>query len=172
MIQTAREGGSINGWMKDYLSAMQSTGTLRIRERVQISKATWIDDSIKLGQHWHVELDDGSMECVDRIWMATGSKMDAEHDKLLSQLHRAIPVRCTEGLPMLTTDLKWHPQHSIYVMGGYAALQVGPTALNLAGAKIAADRIVESIWDEESSDCNVCVGLEECQNRYDAIALE
>ncbi|KAJ3169778.1 hypothetical protein HDU88_000415 [Geranomyces variabilis] len=174
MIQTAREGGSINGWMKDYLSAMQSSGALRIRERVQISKVTWIDDSVELGQHWHVELDDGSMECVDCIWMATGSKMDAQHDKLLSQLHRAIPVQCTEGLPMLTTDLKWHPQHSIYVMGGYAALQVGPTALNLAGAKIAADRIVESIWDdsEESADCDICVGLEECQNRYDAIALE
>ncbi|KAJ3176248.1 hypothetical protein HDU87_005463 [Geranomyces variabilis] len=174
MIQTARQGGSINGWMKEDLSAMQSSGTLRIRERVQILTATWIDNSTELGQHWHVELDDGSMECVNRIWMATGSKMDAEHDKLLSQLHRAIPVGCTEGLPMLTTDLKWHPQHAIYVMGGYAALQVGPNALNLAGAKIAADRIVESIRDEEeeSSECQVCVGLEECQNRYDAIALE
>jgi hypothetical protein len=48
------------------------------------------------------------------------------------------------GLPILDTHLRW-PSCELFVMGGLAALQVGPVARNLREAKIASDRIVEAL---------------------------
>ena len=39
------------------------------------------------------------------------------------------------GLPLLQDDLSWAEGCPLYVMGAFAMLQLGPDALNLAGAR-------------------------------------
>lgn len=49
------------------------------------------------------------------------------------------------GLPALQTSLQWAPGCGVYVLGAYAALQLGPGAGNLAGAKTASVRWVDHL---------------------------
>jgi hypothetical protein len=44
-------------------------------------------------------------------------------------------------------DLQWREDCPLHVMGAYAALQLGPDALNLAGARVGAERLVELLTD-------------------------
>lgn len=71
-------------------------------------------------------------------------------------LIQAFPIETEQGWPVLTADLQWHSAcPNVYVMGGYAALQLGPNALNLVGARSAAERIsacIESLGNREADD--------------------
>jgi hypothetical protein len=48
------------------------------------------------------------------------------------------------GLPVLDACCRW-PATEVHLMGELAALQAGPLAPNLAGARIAAERIVSAM---------------------------
>ena len=54
-------------------------------------------------------------------------------------------VRVVGGLPVLHPSLALRRDVSCFVMGGYAALQLGPDALNLAGGRAGACRIASVI---------------------------
>ena len=45
------------------------------------------------------------------------------------------------GFPALTQNLAWTADDDFYVIGALAALQLGPDALNLAGARHGACRL-------------------------------
>lgn len=98
--------------------------------------------------------------------------MDVTTDPLLRTIHKNIPARLHNGFPILTHDLRWHPDLPLHVMGGYAMLEVGPNALNLAGAKVAAERIVDGM-EEESGIGNADIEMEGVvggwTNRYDVL---
>ena len=47
-----------------------------------------------------------------------------------------------DGYPVVDEHLRWTP--GLFVMGPLAELVVGPAARNLGGARMAAQRIVES----------------------------
>jgi hypothetical protein len=72
---------------------------------------------------------------ADRLWLATGSALSAQAEPLLAPLQQQLPVPLLAGLPALQPTLEWAPGSRVYVLGAYAALQLGPGALNLAGAK-------------------------------------
>lgn len=72
---------------------------------------------------------------ADRLWLATGSAVSAQAEPLLAQLQQQLPIPLVAGLPALQPTLEWAPGSGLYVLGAYAALQLGPGALNLAGAK-------------------------------------
>ena len=57
----------------------------------------------------------------------------------------ARPQAIHDGLPTLTPSLKWDAGTNLYVAGAFAALQLGPDALNLAGAGLSAARIVSDL---------------------------
>ncbi|TSY13817.1 Pirin [Bagarius yarrelli] len=57
-----------------------------------------------------------------------------------------------EGWPCISETLQWAPGCPVYLMGQYAALQVGPHAVNLAGGQAAALRIARNIINEHSSE--------------------
>jgi len=47
------------------------------------------------------------------------------------------------GYPIVDRDLRWgHPR--IFVSGALAELELGPSARNIAGARLAAERIVQA----------------------------
>ncbi len=55
---------------------------------------------------------------------------------------RQTPI--VKGLPVLDQHLRW-PNLELFLTGGLAALQLGPVARNLHGARMAAERIVPAI---------------------------
>jgi cation diffusion facilitator CzcD-associated flavoprotein CzcO len=81
---------------------------------------------------------------AEEIWFPTGHRLDATTDPLLAQLRTAAPTPIHDGLPCLDEDLRW-PGTDVHLMGGYAALTLGPAARNLWGARWAAGRIADSI---------------------------
>lgn len=88
-------------------------------------------------------------ECIhdqdfDRIWLATGSQLDAAKHPLLKTILDTYPIEITNGLPIVDEYLRWRGCE-LFVMGGMAALRVGPTARNLSGARATSDRIVSAL---------------------------
>jgi hypothetical protein len=67
--------------------------------------------------------------------------VDAAREPLFQGLLSAAPVPLCGGLPALTPELRWAPGMDVHLLGAYAALELGPGALNLAG--------VRQRWPEE-----------------------
>ena len=81
---------------------------------------------------------------IDRIWVATGSQLDARSHPLLADVLAAHPLEIVNGLPVVNEHLRWQGCE-LFIMGGLAALRVGPAARNLSGARAASDRIVPAL---------------------------
>jgi cation diffusion facilitator CzcD-associated flavoprotein CzcO len=138
MILQARNGGSMTPSMGIQLRRQVRNGNLKIDENCQVVKAEW------LGKSWLVICSDGSQHEFDRIWLSTGTKFDATTEPLLKDVLAAHPINIVNGLPVLEENLRWRGCE-LFIMGGLAALQVGPTARNLSGARMASDKIVPAI---------------------------
>jgi hypothetical protein len=82
---------------------------------------------------------------ADRLWLATGSALSAAADPLTSQLLQHFPVPLISGLPAIQPSLEWSPGSGVFVLGAYAALQLGPGALNLAGAKTGSVVVAQEL---------------------------
>lgn len=93
---------------------------------------------------WRVKADGELLPKCDRIWLATGTQFDATRDPLLADTLRIYPTEAIGGLPVLDPHLRI-PGSECFVMGGLAALTVGPAARNLSGGRMACSRIVRAI---------------------------
>lgn len=121
-------------------------GNLIIDEYCQIQQAQWLE------HHWQVKCNNGNeYECdapleplCDRIWLCTGNKFDVAAESLLTEILDNYPIPIVQGLPVLDTHLRW-PGCELFLMGALAALQVGLTARNLSGARMASEKIVPAI---------------------------
>ncbi|MGH3913300.1 MAG: FAD-dependent oxidoreductase, partial [Pseudonocardiaceae bacterium] len=113
------------------------TGGIHLLAGVEITSATWN------GDHWQVNLGE-RIEEIDRIWLATGTTSRADCDSLFAPLIAAKPTVMAGGLPMLDEACRW-PGTQIHLMGALAALQLGPAARNLSGARMATERIAPCI---------------------------
>jgi cation diffusion facilitator CzcD-associated flavoprotein CzcO len=138
LIQQARNGGSMTPAIATQLRRQIRNGKIIIDENCQVIKAKW------LGKNWRVECSDGSQHECDYIWLATGTKFDVTTEPLLKDILAAYPTPIVKGLPVLDTYLRW-PGCELFIMGGLAALQLGPTARNLSGARMACEKIVPAI---------------------------
>ncbi|MCC5633303.1 lysine N(6)-hydroxylase/L-ornithine N(5)-oxygenase family protein [Nostoc sphaeroides CHAB 2801] len=138
MIQQARNGGSMTPAIATQLRQQMRRGKIRIDENCQVVKAEW------LGENWRVECSDGGKHECDYIWLSTGTKFDVTTEPLLKDILAAYPIKIVKGLPVLDTCLRW-TGCELFIMGGLAALQVGPTARNLSGARMACEKIVPAI---------------------------
>lgn len=139
LIQLARNGGSMTPAMMSQLRRYQQQGRLQIDDRCQIVKARW------LGDRWQLYCARSQRECeAHRIWLSTGTKLDAAQEPLLSDILNIYPNAIVNGLPVLDDRLRW-PGCELFVMGGLAGLQVGPVARNISGARMASDRIVPAL---------------------------
>ncbi|MCX7596676.1 MAG: lysine N(6)-hydroxylase/L-ornithine N(5)-oxygenase family protein [Fischerella sp.] len=138
MLVQARNGGSITPAMGLQLRREVRHGNLKIDENCQVLQAEW------LGKSWQVKCSDGSQYEYSRIWLSTGTKYDATSEALLKEVLEAYPIKIVNGLPVLDEYLRI-PGCELFLMGGLAALQVGPTARNLSGARMASEKIVRAI---------------------------
>ncbi|NMG08195.1 FAD/NAD(P)-binding protein [Brasilonema sp. UFV-L1] len=138
MIVQARNGGSMTPAMGMQLRREVRNGHLKIDENCQVLKAEW------LGKSWRVKSSDGSQHEYSRIWLSTGTKFDVTSQALLQEVLEAYPINIVNALPVLDEYLRV-PGCELFLMGGLAALQVGPTARNLSGARMASEKIVPAI---------------------------
>jgi len=170
-LKEARGGGTIPPQLINEL-ATYSSSELEVKEEVEILEVHWTDGC------FHVTLNDGSdCEPYDMIWLATGAQNHIDHYSALSYLREVLPVNVTNGFPVLNTDLTWRApageeitepiwkqvaRKKIWCMGALAALELGPDALNLIGARHGSVRVAEAIrrdYDKQRNDNN---NLEDC----------
>jgi cation diffusion facilitator CzcD-associated flavoprotein CzcO len=144
MIQSARNGGSLTPAVLTHLRRLARDGKLSFYEQCEVKDAEWKGDA------WRVECSNSNIhQCIahtpiHRIWLSTGSQIDIQHWSLLSEVQSTYPISAVNGLPILDPHLRW-PGCELYVMGGAAALQLGPVARNLYGGRLASDRIVPAL---------------------------
>ena len=144
MIRDARNGGSLTPAVLTKLRRLERSGKLSFYEQCEVQSATWKEMAWQVVCN-HPEAHDCITHLpIDRIWLATGSTLDVNQWPLLSTVRERYPLSTVQGLPVLDRHLRW-PECNLFIMGGAAALQVGPVARNLFGAKLACDRIVPAL---------------------------
>ena len=144
MIRDARNGGSLTPAVLTKLRRLQRDGKLSFYEQCEVQSATWKENAWQVSCN-HPEAHNCITHMpIDRIWLATGTTLDINNWPLLSAIRGQYPISDVGGLPILDKHLRW-PGCNLFVMGGAAALQVGPVARNLFGAKLACDRIVPAL---------------------------
>ncbi|PPS46097.1 FAD/NAD(P)-binding protein [Chroococcidiopsis sp. TS-821] len=138
LVQQARNGGSLTPAMMLQLRRAQRQGDITLLEKCQVISATWHNA-------WQICCDDSSQHECDRIWLATGTKVDITAEPLLAEIIERYPIPIAKGLPVLDKYLRW-AGCELFITGGLAALQVGPVARNLSGARMASERIIPALW--------------------------
>lgn len=137
-IQGARNGGSMTPEIMTQLRRLSHSKKLKFHEECEVVGVRWENN------RWTVDCSGGEMLFVDRIWLATGTKLDITADPLFEEMLETHPIEIVKGLPVLDKHLRW-AGCELFITGGLAALQVGPVARNLSGARMACDRIVPAI---------------------------
>uniref|UniRef100_A0A3P9MLI4 Zgc:113276 n=1 Tax=Oryzias latipes TaxID=8090 RepID=A0A3P9MLI4_ORYLA len=142
MIRQARKGGAVTPEAYIQLQPFILSGQVEVKTYCQVLlKARWCYKD----QAWSLSLSTGDCWTGDRIWLATGCKLDVNQDPLLTEVMKEFPIQVLDGWPCITENLKWTEGCPLYLMGQYAALQIGPHAVNLAGGQAASMRIAEDI---------------------------
>ena len=168
-IQQARNGGSMTPEMILQLSRAANEGKITIDECCQVRDAQWQDNLWQVychnnSKHQHGDCTwltgdtrvRGNLEPralgnpavprhqFNRIWLATGTRFNAQAHPLLQNVLETYPTEIVNGLPVLDEHLRL-PKSNFFIMGGLAALQIGPVARNIGGGKMACERIVPAI---------------------------
>jgi cation diffusion facilitator CzcD-associated flavoprotein CzcO len=138
LVKNARNGGSLTPAIMSQLRQAEKLGKLDFLENCEVQQAIWQQE------HWLVTCHNQRHLGFDRIWLATGTQLHANNEPLLAELQAKYPTEIVGGLPVLDAHLRW-PDSQVFLMGGLAALRVGPTARNLSGARMASDRIVPAL---------------------------
>lgn len=84
---------------------------------------------------------------IDYIYYATGAATDFIKLPFLQTMLNKFPITSVGGLPCLTEDMTWSEEVPLFVTGKLAGLRIGPSAGNLAGARIGAERIAWAIQE-------------------------
>jgi len=82
---------------------------------------------------------------VDRVLLATGFDKTLPGGKMIQNLindNSKLNVSDYCGYPIVSEHLRWSDR--VFVAGALAELELGPSARNIAGARLAAERIVQA----------------------------
>ena len=147
-IRRVKGGGSVPPWYRRQLAA---SGVEHVVGSVAAAGAgeRAVSVALELGGGARVDMD------VDHIVLGTGSAADCLALPLLADLHERHPTEIFGGLPAVGRDLRWAAGLPVFVVGGLAALELGPDASNLMGARRAAEIVAQHLgaYDElESAD--------------------
>jgi cation diffusion facilitator CzcD-associated flavoprotein CzcO len=137
-VKAARNGGSLTPAILTKLRKLKAEHRLAFHEHCQIRSLVWAN------HEWIVQCEGGEVVQCDRIWVATGSQLNIQQHPLFAQVLEKHPIDVVEGFPVLNEQLRWKGC-PLYLMGGFAGLQVGPTARNLSGARMASERITAGL---------------------------
>ena len=144
---------------------------LTILEEMEVSEATWhafgeeegmAKDGVadKLIGEVRVRFEDGSEDAFDQVWLATGGNLDLGLVPIFKSLMKQRPIKTSGGLPSLQADLSWDRLCPLHVMGAFAMLQLGPDALNLAGARSGGVLVARALLGLDEEDLAATLGHE------------
>lgn len=182
IIKQARGGGSISPFfMKRVKKHMESKKLeLRTETRLIDAKFEGVDGDGKWTVQTEPEIE--GMPQIDYIYFATGIQSDFMSLPYLQTMIQKHPIKGFGGFPCLTEDLMWTKDVPLFMTGRLAALQLGPAAPNIGGAKVGAERVAWAIEDlvkpeglaEWEADENKALGgyLSGHGNMYSALACE
>ncbi|KAI0541560.1 FAD binding domain-containing protein [Xylaria digitata] len=144
-VMDARNGGSITPYYKEIVEKHISTGRVDMLLHTTIDCMKW-DPSSKT---WAITLrgERQDLPSIDHVYFATGVGTNFESLPCLQSMCRDYPVENCGGFPCITPKMAWRDDVPLFVAGRFAALQLGPGAHNLIGARIGADRIAWSIQE-------------------------
>ncbi|KAJ3090323.1 hypothetical protein HDU96_003447, partial [Phlyctochytrium bullatum] len=149
LVKAKNGGGSITPEHMAVLRGHVAAGKVRILEKTTVASIEWraFPDDPRDGR-WEVAFDrpDAAAGAFDLIWLGTGAVLDVKREAWLAKVVERYPVEVVGGLPVLGKDLQW-PGLELYLMSGYSALTIGPSAGNLFGARVAAQRIASALWE-------------------------
>jgi hypothetical protein len=157
-VRAARNGGSVNTRQWRALRAALKLGTLRIEERVQVTRASYEEEESNTTWRLHIRMpapgpSSPTTKWVDEVisaevlWCACGSAPDAKKDPMLSPLLAGAPALVLGGFPVLTSlehGCRW-PGAPVYVLGAYATLTLGPAAHTHAGHRMGAAAVAAAL---------------------------
>jgi hypothetical protein len=75
------------------------------------------------------------------------------------------PSLKTPNRRSISRPQEWSPGSGVFILGAYAALELGPGALNLAGAKTGTAVVVDAVWRRGGGE-GWLQSLRELQERY------
>lgn len=87
---------------------------------------------------------EGDQWAADEVWLATGTRTVIDALPFVAPLRQQHPLEIHEGFPLLGAGLRW-PGLPIWFTGAPTALELGPLAPNLAGARVAARTIAPQV---------------------------
>ena len=137
IIQQARYRGSVPPEVHRAIRRSVANGLLEVHE-ASIDDLRHTDDGVRL------ELADGRQLDGGHLLLATGFEGHRPGGELVDRLveeHRLPCAAC--GYPVVDSGLRWHPR--VHVSGPLAELELGPVARNIAGARRAAERLVQLV---------------------------
>lgn len=137
-VKEARNGGSLTPAILTKLRKLKAEHQLEFHEQCQVRSIIWKDNQ------WTVQCKSDEIIHCDRIWVATGSQLNIQQHSLFTAVLEQCPIEVVQGFPVLDEQLCWKGC-PLYLMGGFAGLQVGPTARNLSGARMASERITAGL---------------------------
>jgi hypothetical protein len=133
----AERSGSVPSDELRALHGAAAQGRIEVHERCVVKRVRWVGGRCEA-------LLGGETRHVDRVWLATGHDFNVTSEPLLDELCRTHPTRIVCGLPVLDAGCRW-PGTTVHLMGALAGLQLGPVARNLAGARMAAERVAATL---------------------------
>jgi glycine/D-amino acid oxidase-like deaminating enzyme len=137
MVAGARRSGSVPPDLLRALERAIERGDLGWHQS-EVERLDGCPDQLSL------TLNGGELLHVERVLLATGLVSRRPGGPLVDDLVEAAALPCAScGYPIVGTDLRWHSR--IVVSGALAELELGPAARNIAGARRAGDRIVDSL---------------------------
>ncbi|KAH7325682.1 FAD binding domain protein [Stachybotrys elegans] len=138
MIKEARGGGSFTPLFHRRVKKHVATGKLELHAQTCIEDARFDEDS----RTWHIKTCPPIAELgpIDYIYFATGIQSDFASLPYLQTMLGKYPIHGHGGFPCVTEDLMWNKDVPLFVLGRLAALQLGPAAPNIGGARLGAER--------------------------------
>ncbi len=137
IIRQARHRGSMPPDVYDALTAAISAGTVELRQ-------TEVTAGCRDGADIQLTLSTGEALTVDRVLLATGFEPARPGGAWLDRAIAScdLPV-ASSGYPIIDRALRW--ADGLFVSGPLAELEIGPTARNIVGARLAAERIATTL---------------------------
>eukprot|EP00466_Bigelowiella_natans_P007003 jgi/Bigna1/130171/aug1.10_g4879 len=145
---------------REFVSDIETKRCIHLMEGFHVTEASW-NASAKCWNVVHQESpssDGPSVEEAksrtmefDYILLATGAVMSAKEHPLLGKIYaHSKPEGDVNGFPVLSEELRWNEtdMQNLFVTGGYAALQLGPVAATLAGARKGALILRDAIFSQ------------------------
>ena len=87
---------------------------------------------------------------VDEVLLATGFGKKLPGGKLIKDMVEISGLEVSNfcGFPIVDENLSWGSSKRIYVAGALAELELGPSARNIAGARLASERILQALAEK------------------------